>query len=81
MQRFDTFTLAPEAQPVGSLPPPEWKQGKGRETFEKLWPNSALTSFVKVSSCILPQEHVCQYVSTGWPMGPFRPDIMMHEDS
>lgn len=50
VQRFDTFTLAPEAQPLGSLPPPEWKQGKGRETYEKLWPNSALTSFVKVST-------------------------------
>ncbi|KAH9927640.1 cytochrome P450 [Fomitopsis serialis] len=47
LQRFDTFTLAPEAQPAGSLPPSEWKQGKGRETFEKLWPNSALTSYVK----------------------------------
>ncbi|KZT65711.1 cytochrome P450 [Daedalea quercina L-15889] len=47
VQRFDTYTLAPEAQPAGSLPPPEWKQGKGRETFEKLWPNSALTNYVK----------------------------------
>ncbi|KAH9840624.1 cytochrome P450 [Rhodofomes roseus] len=47
MQRFETFTLAPEAQPAGSLPPPEWKEGKGRETFEELWPNSALTSYVK----------------------------------
>jgi len=47
MQQFDTFTLAPEAQPEGSLPPLHWKNGKGRETFERLWPNSAMTCFIK----------------------------------
>lgn len=47
LQQFDTFTLAPEAQPEGSLPPPEWKHGKGRETYERLWLNSALTAYVK----------------------------------
>ncbi|KZT03032.1 cytochrome P450 [Laetiporus sulphureus 93-53] len=47
IQKFDTFTLAPEAQPDGSVPPPEWKAAKGRQSIEKLWPSSALTSFVK----------------------------------
>ncbi|KAH9923790.1 cytochrome P450 [Amylocystis lapponica] len=47
MQRFDRFTLAPEFQPAGSLPPPEWKDGKGRQPIEKCWPGVALTTFVK----------------------------------
>ncbi|PCH34632.1 cytochrome P450 monooxygenase CYP63 [Wolfiporia cocos MD-104 SS10] len=47
MQQFDTFTLAPEAQPEGSLPPAAWKEGKGRERIERMWPDAALTGFVK----------------------------------
>ncbi|KAI0919820.1 hypothetical protein AcW1_003029 [Taiwanofungus camphoratus] len=47
LQQYDTFTLAPEAQPEGSLPPSKWKAGKGRQTIEKIWPSSALTGFVK----------------------------------
>lgn len=49
LQQFDTFSLAPEAQPSGSLPPLEWKRRKGRQAEEKIWPAAALTLFVKVS--------------------------------
>ncbi|GAW02064.1 cytochrome P450 monooxygenase CYP63 [Lentinula edodes] len=47
LQQFDTFSLAPEAQPSGSLPPLEWKRRKGRQVEEKIWPAAALTLFVK----------------------------------
>ncbi|KAJ3891299.1 cytochrome P450 monooxygenase CYP63 [Lentinula edodes] len=47
LQQFDTFSLAPEAQPSGSLPPLEWKRRKGRQAEEKIWPAAALTLFVK----------------------------------
>ncbi|KAF8882235.1 cytochrome P450 monooxygenase CYP63 [Infundibulicybe gibba] len=47
LQQFDEFTLAPECQPEGSLPPPEWQHKKGRQTVEKIWPAAALTLFVK----------------------------------
>lgn len=50
LQQFDRFELALECQPEGSLPPPEWKGRKGRQTFEKIWPAAALTLFIKVSS-------------------------------
>lgn len=48
LQEFDTFTLAPEFQPAGSLPPPEWKSRKGRQAVEKIWPAAALTLYIKV---------------------------------
>lgn len=48
MQRFERFELAPDAQPGGSLPPPRWKHGRGRQAIEKIWPASALTAFIKV---------------------------------
>ncbi|KAE9397925.1 cytochrome P450 monooxygenase CYP63 [Gymnopus androsaceus JB14] len=47
LQQFDTFSLAPEVQPSGSLPPHEWKQRKGRQAEERIWPSAALTLFVK----------------------------------
>ncbi|KAK7443501.1 hypothetical protein VKT23_015674 [Stygiomarasmius scandens] len=47
LQEYDTFTLAPEAQPEGSLPPSEWKTRKGRQAVEQIWPAAALTLFVK----------------------------------
>ena len=47
LQGFDTFTLAPEAQPEGSLPPAQWKTGVGREPMERISPAYALTLFVK----------------------------------
>ncbi|KDQ58030.1 hypothetical protein JAAARDRAFT_34843 [Jaapia argillacea MUCL 33604] len=47
LQQYDTFTLVPEAQPEGSLPPEEWKFRRGRQTVEKIWPSAALTLYVK----------------------------------
>ncbi|KAJ7661715.1 cytochrome P450 monooxygenase CYP63 [Mycena rosella] len=40
LQEFDTFTLAPEVQPAGSIPPAEWKSRKGgrRLVSETLMP-------------------------------------------
>ena len=48
LQKFERFTLAPEVQPQGSLPPPEWKKGKGRQAEERIWPSAAMTLYVKV---------------------------------
>ncbi|KAL1742984.1 cytochrome P450 [Schizophyllum fasciatum] len=47
LQRFDTFALAPDAQPIGSLPPEEWKMREGRQRYERIWPSNAMTLFVK----------------------------------
>ena len=48
LQQFDSFALAPEAQPEGSLPPPAWREGTGRERVERIWPAYAMTLYVKV---------------------------------
>ncbi|KAI5983159.1 cytochrome P450 monooxygenase CYP63 [Pisolithus marmoratus] len=47
MQRFCTFTLAPDAQPLSSLPPADWKAGRGRMAIERIRPEAAMTLFVK----------------------------------
>ncbi|KAL5522174.1 hypothetical protein ACEPAF_2031 [Sanghuangporus sanghuang] len=47
LQQFDTFTLAPEFQPEGSLPPTSWKTKQGRQAIERCWPAAALTLYVK----------------------------------
>ncbi|KIY51977.1 cytochrome P450 monooxygenase CYP63 [Fistulina hepatica ATCC 64428] len=47
LQRFNAITLAPECQPKGSLPPPEWKHLRGRQSYEAIWPAAALTLFIK----------------------------------
>ncbi|KAH8113061.1 cytochrome P450 monooxygenase CYP63 [Phellopilus nigrolimitatus] len=47
LQQFDTFTLAPEFQPEGSLPPTHWKAKQGRQAIERCWPAAALTLYVK----------------------------------
>jgi hypothetical protein len=49
MQQFDTFALATDAQPQSSLPPSEWKCGRGRQAVEMIRPEAAMTLFVKVS--------------------------------
>lgn len=49
MQQFDAFSLATDAQPQSSLPPPEWKRGCGRQAVESIRPEAAMTLFVKVS--------------------------------
>jgi hypothetical protein len=48
LQQFDRFTLAPEVQPEGSVPPEVWKNRKGRQSYEKIWPSAAMTLYVKV---------------------------------
>ncbi|KAG8715315.1 hypothetical protein FRC09_016709 [Ceratobasidium sp. 395] len=45
LQRVDQITLAPEAQPPESLPPPHWKNGSGRKAIERLWMRSHLTTY------------------------------------
>ncbi|CAE7097245.1 unnamed protein product [Rhizoctonia solani] len=45
LQRVESFELVPEAHPVGTLPPPEWKNGEGRKVYEKVWPKSHLTIY------------------------------------
>ncbi|TDL23414.1 cytochrome P450 monooxygenase CYP63 [Rickenella mellea] len=47
LQQFDTFTLTPEFQPEGSLPPPQWKSKTGRQAIEKCWPSNAMTLYAK----------------------------------
>lgn len=51
LQSFDSITLAPDAFPPKTLPPPEWKQCKnGRKAVEKVYPISHLTAYFKVRS-------------------------------
>ncbi|QRV93079.1 cytochrome P450 family protein [Ceratobasidium sp. AG-Ba] len=45
LQRVDQITLAPEAQPPKSLPPPHWKNGPGRKAVERFWMRSHLTTY------------------------------------
>ncbi|KAF5361432.1 hypothetical protein D9758_006163 [Tetrapyrgos nigripes] len=47
LQEYDIFSLAPGAQPQGSLPPSEWKGRRGRQAEERIWPGAALTLYVK----------------------------------
>ncbi|GLB42805.1 putative cytochrome p450 [Lyophyllum shimeji] len=47
LQHFDRFTLAPEVQPEGSLPPPGWTERDGRQAIEKIWPAAAMTLYIK----------------------------------
>ena len=48
LQRFDTFILATDVQPPSSLPPAEWKLGRGRQAIETIRPEATMTLFVKV---------------------------------
>ncbi|KAG1748095.1 cytochrome P450 monooxygenase CYP63 [Suillus lakei] len=45
LQQFDTFTLATDAQPPSSLPPAEWKLGRGRQRVETDLPRSYNDAF------------------------------------
>lgn len=49
LQQFDGFELALEAQPEASRPPEEWKTREGRQAYEQVWPEAAMTLFIKVS--------------------------------
>ena len=60
LQKFETFTLASDAQPKGSFPPYQWKSpgSKGRKAVEQIWPGAAFTLYVKVSP--LDAEYPCR---------------------
>ncbi|CAE6427857.1 unnamed protein product [Rhizoctonia solani] len=45
LQRIDSVELAPDAQPKETLPPSEWKNGTGRQVYEKVWPKHHLTLY------------------------------------
>jgi len=45
LQKYDQITLAPDAQPAESLPPPEWKNGKDRRRVERFRPKTHLTMY------------------------------------
>ncbi|KAG9004393.1 hypothetical protein FRB94_002411 [Tulasnella sp. JGI-2019a] len=48
LQRFWKVELAPDGQPMGSLPPAEWKEDVGtRKPIEKIWPKSHVTMYCK----------------------------------
>jgi len=49
LQKYEQITLAPDAQPVESLPPPEWKNGQDRRRVEQIWPKNHLTTYAHVS--------------------------------
>lgn len=68
LQEFDTFTLAPEFQPAGSLPPPEWKSRKGRQAVEQIWPAAALTLYIKVRLIIMLPSTLSN-IRPGWYVG------------
>jgi len=46
LQNFSSVSLAPNAQPPNSLPPPEWAGAEGRKGIEKIFPRSHLTIYV-----------------------------------
>lgn len=48
LQRVRSFELATDVQPEGTTPPLRWKDGKGRQAFEQVWPWSNVTAFIKV---------------------------------
>ncbi|KAG8883717.1 hypothetical protein FRB97_006028 [Tulasnella sp. 331] len=49
LQQFERIELAPDGHPPGTLPPPEWKNGAGRMSIEKIWPKSRLTAYSNLS--------------------------------
>jgi hypothetical protein len=48
LQRFNTFTLAPDFMPAGSLPPAHWAGMPGRQGVEKIHPAINFTMHSKV---------------------------------
>ena len=69
LQVFSAVELAPELQPEGSLPPDSWKDGPGRQAYERICPKVALTLYIKVTVYL---EGSCTGMShqlLGWIMG------------
>ncbi|KAF7982986.1 hypothetical protein HWV62_24590 [Athelia sp. TMB] len=48
LQAFSSISLAADAQPADSVPPPDWARAKGRKAVERFWPQSHLTMYAKV---------------------------------
>ncbi|QRV92984.1 cytochrome P450 family protein [Ceratobasidium sp. AG-Ba] len=46
LQRVESISLAPDAQPPNTIPPADWASAKGRKSFEKIMPKSHLTLYV-----------------------------------
>lgn len=61
LQQFDRFTLAKEVQPPASLPPPEWRlpSRNGRQRVEEVWPQAAMTLYIKVRRFTQADHHRC----------------------
>lgn len=48
---FERIDLAPEAQPVGTVTPENWKKDWGsRKAVERMWPKSHITLYSNVST-------------------------------
>ncbi|KAK7059973.1 cytochrome P450 [Favolaschia claudopus] len=47
LQKFASFTLAPDAQPESTRPPESWKHAKGTQATEKIMLERHLTMFAK----------------------------------
>ncbi|KAG8702977.1 hypothetical protein FRC09_004430 [Ceratobasidium sp. 395] len=45
LQRVTSITLAPDAQPEGTLPPASWAGTPGRKGIEKIWPKAHITMY------------------------------------
>ena len=52
LQKFSGFQLASDAQPAESQPPARWQGGKGRQAYERIWPASSVTAYVKVRGLV-----------------------------
>lgn len=52
LQRFNSFKLAPDFMPAGSLPPAHWAGMPGRQGVEKIHPAINFTMHSKVCVCV-----------------------------
>lgn len=69
LQNFSSISLAPNAQPPNSLPPPEWAGAEGRKGIEKIFPKSHLTIYVAVSIPMTVTYSVKLIIFIGWTLG------------
>ncbi|KAH9963632.1 cytochrome P450 monooxygenase CYP63 [Russula dissimulans] len=56
LQRFQSFSLAPEFMPAGSLPPSHWAGMPGRQGIEKIHPAINFTMHSKACCGLLPKR-------------------------
>jgi hypothetical protein len=52
LQRFNSFSLAPDFMPAGSLPPAHWAGMPGRQGVEKIHPAINFTMHSKVRAVV-----------------------------